>query len=127
MGRQLSHLEIELCARAAHEVNRSYCHSMNDHSHVAWSATPTHLQAVAKQAVIGIVTNDHNAKQSHDAWVAAKLADGWRVGDTKNDEKKEHPCLVEWDNLPFEQQVKDELWIGTVKLLMSAFWRVPNQ
>lgn len=126
MGRQLSHLEIEVCANAAHEVNRAYCRAMDDHSHAPWSATPSHLQRVAKQAVIGIATNDYNAQQSHDAWVAAKLADGWRHGEIKSDERKEHPCLVEWEALPFEQRAKDELWVSTVKNMLDAFWRLPQ-
>lgn len=125
MGRQLENFELEACAKAAHEVNRAYCEAMQDFSHLSWEATNSDLRTVAKHAVIGIVTNDHTAEQSHEAWVATKRAAGWTFGSKKNADKKEHPCLVAYKDLPFEQQVKDELWVTTVKALMGALWRIP--
>jgi len=46
-----------------------------------------------------------------------KLKDGWKHGPVKDPEKKEHPCLIPYDELPKEQQVKDHLFIGVVKAL----------
>ena len=126
MGRELDNSEIETCARAAHEVIRAYCIRMGNFSHASWDATPPELKALAKQSVIGIITHDFNNEQSHAAWVVAKKASGWTYGPVKNPETKEHPCLVAWAQLPFEEQVKDDLWISTVKAMMGALWRIPN-
>jgi hypothetical protein len=126
MGREMDNFEIDCCTKAAHEVVRAFCEAMRDFSHLPWEATPEDLKTVARQATIGIATADHNAEQSHIGWVAIKRAQGWKFGPTKNEKLKEHPCLVEWSKLPFEQQVKDELWVSTVKNLMGAFWRIPS-
>ncbi len=127
MGRQLDNFEVEALAMAAHENNRAFCQAMGDFSHSTWDATPDDLRQIARQAVIGIATLDFTPEQTHEAWVAAKRAAGWRHGDTKNAKDKTHPCLVAWKDLPFEQQVKDEMWISTVKNLLAAIWRIPRQ
>ena len=53
----------------------------------------------------------------HDAWMADKIADGWRYGEIKDAEAKTHPCLVPFDQLPREQQAKDALFRAVVKAL----------
>lgn len=127
MGRQLDNFEIEACARAAHEVNRQFCSAMGDFSHGPWETLTDDLKSVARESVINIATHDHTNKQLHDSWVAAKRSQGWSYAPTKDTKAKEHPCLVAWDQLPFEQQVKDDLWISTVKSLVAAFYRIPRQ
>lgn len=127
MGRNLSNFEIEACARAAHEVNRQFCSAMGDYTHGQWESLTEDLKQIARSSVIAIVSTDATNKQLHDAWVGSKRAQGWNFGSVKNADRKEHPCLVAWDELPFEQQVKDDLWISTVKNLVAAFWRIPGQ
>ena len=39
------------------------------------------------------------AKNTHDIWAAKRLAEGWKYGTTRNDERKEHPCLVPYEEL----------------------------
>ena len=43
-----------------------------------------------------------------------KLKDGWQYGETKDDKAKLHPCLVEYEDLPVQQKVKDSLFAGIV-------------
>jgi len=43
------------------------------------------------------------AERTHENWMAARLAQGWRHGPTRDDAKKEHPSLV-----PYAQLSKDE-------------------
>src|SRR2546428_306111 len=47
------------------------------------------------------------AKNAHDRWAAQRLADGWRYGPTRNDERKEHPCLVPYESLPESEKTYD--------------------
>lgn len=126
MGKELSASEIEACAHGAHEVNRAYSKHLGDNSNYPWEVTSEPDKRVARQAVIGIITNDHNAQQSHEAWVSARRADGWTKGAIKSYEKKTHPCLVPFDELPSEFQIKDELFVTAVKSIASAFWRIPT-
>lgn len=39
-------------------------------------------------------------KQTHDSWKEIKSRDGWVYGKVKDSEKKTHPCMVEYDDLP---------------------------
>ena len=36
----------------------------------------------------------------HKRWAAKRLAEGWIYGQERNDLKKEHPCLVPYEELP---------------------------
>jgi hypothetical protein len=42
---------------------------------------------------------------------------GWMWGKEKDVEKKLHPCMVPWEELPVEQRVKDYLFRAVVKVL----------
>jgi hypothetical protein len=43
-----------------------------------------------------------------------KKAAGWIYGPVKDPEKKEHPCIVPYDQLPIEQRTKDYLFKAIV-------------
>ena len=43
-----------------------------------------------------------------------KLNNGWVYGDEKNADKKEHPCMVLYNDLPEEQRMKDKLFKAVV-------------
>lgn len=53
----------------------------------------------------------------HDNWKKDKIADGWVYGETKDTVLKTHPCIVEWWELPPEQQFKDRLFCAIVDAL----------
>ncbi|HPF87360.1 MAG TPA: RyR domain-containing protein [Candidatus Limiplasma sp.] len=47
------------------------------------------------------------AMLEHDDWMAGKLRFGWRYAPVRNNQNKEHPCLVPWDKLPEAEKDKD--------------------
>ena len=47
------------------------------------------------------------AEEEHERWIKEKIADGWVYNAVKNDRKKHHDCLVEWDKLTKEQKKWD--------------------
>jgi hypothetical protein len=47
------------------------------------------------------------ARQAHEAWARTRLADGWRFGPQRDDERKEHPCLIAYDDLPESEKHVD--------------------
>ena len=53
-----------------------------------------------------------------------KLADGWVFGFEKRPEATPptHPCLVPYDQLPREQQLKDALFQGVVRVVLDQFF-----
>jgi hypothetical protein len=40
------------------------------------------------------------AELEHGRWNIERLHDGWRYGKTKDEDRKLHPCLVRWQDLP---------------------------
>lgn len=120
-----SKVEIETCARAAHEANRAYCIALGDKSHEPWDAMADDQKRSARLGVIGILTKDFTPEQSHEVWVAEKIADGWQLG-AKNVVTKHHPSLVAFSKLPPEEQIKDEIFFKVVRAVASALWRIPQ-
>lgn len=47
------------------------------------------------------------AKNTHEVWAKERVAQGWHYGRERNDERKEHPCLVPYEQLPESEKVFD--------------------
>lgn len=110
----------ELAAKAAHEVNRIWCEHTGDTSQPTWGEAPEWQQESALMGVHAIMSNPaQTPDQSHESWLAHKLADGWKWGAVKNPETKEHPCMVPYAELPAEQRIKDAFFTTVVKTLTA--------
>ena len=47
------------------------------------------------------------ARNTHEVWAAQRISEGWKYGVTRNDERKEHPCLVAYEDLPESEKEYD--------------------
>ena len=47
------------------------------------------------------------AKNIHEVWSAGRIAEGWVYGESRNDELKQHPCLVPYEDLPESEKEYD--------------------
>jgi hypothetical protein len=102
-------------ARVAHEVNRAFCQAYGDTSQLPWEDAPEWQRESAVAGVIFHLDNpDADPERSHLAWIAAKQRADWKYGPVKDVEKKEHPCMVPFDQLPIEQKAKDYLFRAVV-------------
>lgn len=109
---------IEQIARVAHEANRGYCAGLGDSSQPAWSKAPAWQKSSAVNGVRFHLDNPGAGPvQSHNNWRRQKAADGWKFGRKKDPEKKRHPCMVPYEQLPVEQRLKDSLFIAVVRAL----------
>jgi len=110
---------VEQIAKVCHEANRAYCQSLGDDSQRPWEEAPEWQK---RSAVDGVVFHLKNPgapdSASHDNWMDEKKRDGWKYGEVKDPEKKEHPCMVKFEHLPVEQQVKDSIF----KNVIASFW-----
>lgn len=111
-------------AKVAHEINRAFCAALGDETQVAWEDAPEWQRASAIAGVeMHLANPDATPEQSHESWLAQKLADGWEYGEVKDAQKKQHPCCVPYDQLPPEQKAKDYLFRAAVhqcKALIDA-------
>ena len=108
--------KIEQIAKTCHEVNRAYCYAKGDSSQPPWDSAPDWQK---ESAVSGVRFHQENPnsqpEDSHNNWLKDKKADGWKYGEVKDPEKKEHPCMVPYGELPEEQRIKDHLFIAVVR------------
>ncbi len=60
------------------------------------------------------------AKNAHEVWAAQRIQDGWRYGVKRDDSKKEHPCLLPYEELPEEEKQYDRnAAIESIKLIIK--------
>ena len=68
------------------------------------------------------------ARNVHENWALGRLNDGWTFGPVRNDELKQHPCLVEYDELPESEKEYDRhTAVETLKLIMKLGWTIEKK
>lgn len=111
-------MKRELIALVAHDINRAYCASLGDDSQPAWDDAPEwQRNSVMAGVDMHIANPDATPEQSHESWLAQKVAEGWTYGEVKDVIEKKHPCCVPYDKLPAEQKSKDYLFRAVVNSL----------
>jgi hypothetical protein len=111
----LTNLQI---AQVAHEVNRAYCEAFGDHSQKPWDeAADWQRESAVKGVEYALANPDATPEAQHQAWLTDKLNAGWKYGPVKDETKKEHPCCVEYNQLPLEQRAKDYLFRAVVQTM----------
>ena len=114
------YLPIEKIAEVCHETNRAYCRVIGDNSQPHWDDAPEWQKASAINGVTNILNGTiKSPRQSHENWLELKKKEGWIWGAVKNPDTREHPCMVEYDELPQEQRVKDTLFFFVTETLAN--------
>jgi hypothetical protein len=109
---------VNTIARICHEANRAYCRSIGDRSQMPWESCPDWQRQSAIDGVLfHLKAPTVGAAASHENWMLHKIGEGWTYGPIKDPERKQHPCLVRFDQLAPEQQAKDYLFTGIVAAL----------
>ena len=112
---------VDLIACAAHTTNKAYCDALGDFSQPTWEAAPEWQRDSIRNGVKAVIANpSQTPSQSHDSWFAQKKSEGWIWGPAKNVEKKEHPCMMPYDELPTDQRHKDHNFLVVVRSMLRA-------
>ena len=105
-------------AMICHGINAAYCQSLGDNSQPTWEDAPEWQK---QSAIVGVEMHlanpDATPEQSHQSWYKQKEAEGWKYGEVKDPELKEHPCFLPYEELPQEQKAKDYLFRAVVHLV----------
>lgn len=65
------------------------------------------------------------AKNVHEVWSAGRMKDGWTYGEERNDAKRQHPCLVPYEELSEEEKEYDRnTSIETIKLILKLGFKI---
>jgi hypothetical protein len=111
-------MTVEQVAKVAHEINRAYCISIGDRTQAYWEEAPQWQRDSAVHGVDFHLNNpDATPSLSHEVWMKEKVDLGWVYGEVKDAEKKTHPCILPYDELPLQQRTKDYLFKQVVDSL----------
>jgi len=65
------------------------------------------------------------AENAHDHWALQRMADGWTHGPQRDDDRKRHPCLVPYEELPESEKDYDRnAAIETLKAILALGYRI---
>ncbi len=60
------------------------------------------------------------AKNVHEVWAQNRINEGWIYGPVRDDEKRQHPCLVAYEDLPESEKEYDRATSQeTLKLILK--------
>jgi hypothetical protein len=110
--------EITKIAIMCHEANKAWCQLHGDQSQSHWvSAEEWQRESAIKGVKFRLANPSAGKDAQHNAWMQDKVKDGWVLGEVKDAEKKTHPCIVPFEQLPEFQQKKDALFCAVVDSL----------
>jgi hypothetical protein len=111
---------VEQIAKICHEANKAYCESIGDVSQTSWHKAPDWQRQSAINGVKFHLEKDRQPEDSHESWMREKEEAGWRYGHVKDANKKEHPAMVPFKDLPQDQKIKDFIFSYIVKAFKDA-------
>lgn len=68
------------------------------------------------------------AENTHEVWAKGRIDDGWTYGTSRNDEKKQTPCLVPYSDLSESEKAYDRnTVIQALKLIQKFGYVITKQ
>lgn len=65
------------------------------------------------------------AKNVHEVWAKNRIEQGWSYGVERNDELKQHPCLIPYEELSEIEKAYDrDTALGTLKLISKLGFKI---
>lgn len=68
------------------------------------------------------------ARNVHENWALGRIKDGWTYGPERSDTLKQHPCLIDYDNLPESEKEYDRnTAVETLKFILTKGWSIEKK
>ena len=65
------------------------------------------------------------SKNVHEVWAQNRIREGWTYGPVRDDQKRQTPCIVPYDQLPEEEKAYDRnTAFGTLKFIVSQGFEI---
>jgi hypothetical protein len=94
---------------------------------LTYTPQPIDTFAVELPPEIGELIEQLSA-HNHDVWARQRLSDGWHYGPARNDERKEHPGLVPYDELTDSEKEYDRQTAREVlKAVLALGYRIERE
>ena len=99
--------KVLLLSKLCYETIRGYSKSINEEHLEEWNKTSDEVKNLVLQEVIHNLSNeDVSIEEVHNRWCKSMEEDGWVFGELVDYDKKEHPNLVDYNDLKTEQKSK---------------------
>ena len=64
----------------------------------------------------------------HDIWARQRLSEGWKYGPSRNDNRKENPDIVKYDELPESEKEYDRILVlNTIKAIIALGYKIEKE
>lgn len=97
--------EITLAAKCGHSVMQCIADSFGHKVLPQWDLCPHEYKEAIKAKARTILYHAKACRNLHNSWVKHKLNSGYSLGE-RNEELKQHPHLVDFNDLPIDVKVK---------------------
>jgi hypothetical protein len=106
--------KIKICARVAYEASRSCALAVDSEDFTRpWEEAGDWLQDNWQSGVARVLAGDC-PEQRHRAFVEEMTQKGWKYGPETDAEKKEHPDLMPYADLPAERRLKNQVYVDVI-------------
>jgi len=96
----------------------------NSENNVGYIPQPIDASNMALPAGL-MEISEELAKNTHEVWAQQRFAEGWKYGAKRNDERKEHPCLVPYEDLSENEKEYDrKTAMETIRLILSRGYEI---
>lgn len=97
---------------------------MTADNHMSWKPDPVDTGNIELSPELqGLV--EQIAGNVHDVWARTRLEEGWIWGPDRNDQRKTHPCLIPYSDLPeSEKDVDRKMATEVLKLVIKFGYRI---
>lgn len=113
-------MDINDIARICHEANTALCVVNGDPALPHWDNLDPAYKESSRKGVEAALSGS-GPKELHESWRKERTAQGWVFGKTLDRQAKIHPCLIDYEDLPEAQQMKDEIFLSIVRAASARF------
>lgn len=100
-------------------ISLSTSSSMKDYIPLPIDTSDIELSDELKQLV------EELARNVHETWAKGRLNEGWTYGPERNDALKQHPCLIDYSELPESEKEYDRnTAMETLKMILKLGWKI---
>ena len=115
------HVHIETVAKLAHEIVSALAKETDGTVMPPWSEAPEWMHKSSIEMVTAMYKDPSlPTSHFHDFWMKQRKDAGWKWGPVRDEEKKENPAMVPYDELPASQRAKDAALKALVRTIAES-------
>jgi hypothetical protein len=86
---------------------------MKKEANPMYKPSPINVSKISLSPVL-IKLIEKLARNTHEIWAQKRIDNGWTFGSLRDDVKKQHPCLVPFEELPESEKEYDRVVVENI-------------